>query len=263
MKKPVILFPNFEELKTAVEKLRTELSALVFEHDELLYVECKNLEMAYMLALGGFEYKAYELECAVLRLKRKIELIQAKKNRQEKVIPAEIEALLDAEFARYQARLNEQLERMNAALERNRLRRLTGEETRELKKLYRAIVKQLHPDINPDSGEAEIRLFHNAVAAYKNGDIDGLRMISMIVTGTIIPGEKADPAPRLVKEKERLSKLLLSVKEDIAKTKAEYPYTMKTLLQSPAEIEERRAQLESRIEQLRESLAAYRAKIGK
>lgn len=42
-----------------------------------MLVECKNIETAYMLALGNLEYKAYELQCAVLRLKRKAELIRA------------------------------------------------------------------------------------------------------------------------------------------------------------------------------------------
>lgn len=80
------MFPDFAVLKAEVEKLRTELSMLLLEQDELVYVECKNIEMAYMLSLGNLEYQVYELHCAVLRLKRKTELIQAKKNRQEKVV---------------------------------------------------------------------------------------------------------------------------------------------------------------------------------
>jgi len=79
MTNSVVPFPGFEELKAAVNKLCAELSMLQLEHDELLYVECKNIETAYMLAIGGLEYKAYEVECAILRLKRKIELIRAKK----------------------------------------------------------------------------------------------------------------------------------------------------------------------------------------
>ena len=82
----IMLSQDFERLKSEVEKLRTELSMLVLERDELLLVECKNIETAYMLSIGALEYKAYEIECAVLRMKRKAELIQAKKNRQEKVV---------------------------------------------------------------------------------------------------------------------------------------------------------------------------------
>jgi Mg2+ and Co2+ transporter CorA len=84
--KSIILYPEFDTLKSEVEKLRTELSMLVLERDELIYVECRNIGMAYMLAVGSLEYKAYEIECAILRLKRKAELIQARKNRQEKIV---------------------------------------------------------------------------------------------------------------------------------------------------------------------------------
>ena len=80
----VIVFPDFEKLKSEVEKMRTELSMLLLERDELQFVICKNIETEYMLKLGSIEYKAYEAQCATLRLKRKIELIQAKKNRQER-----------------------------------------------------------------------------------------------------------------------------------------------------------------------------------
>ena len=43
--------------------------------DELKYVQCKNIETQYILTLGSLEYKAFELNCMMLRLKRKIELI--------------------------------------------------------------------------------------------------------------------------------------------------------------------------------------------
>lgn len=75
----VIVFADFENLKSEVEKMRTELSMLLLERDELQFVICKNIETEYMLKLGSIEYKAYEAQCAALRLKRKMELIQAKK----------------------------------------------------------------------------------------------------------------------------------------------------------------------------------------
>jgi hypothetical protein len=179
---------HFEALKKEVEKLRTELSMLFLERDDLIYQECKNIDMAYMLAVGALEYKAFELDCMIRRQKRKSELIQAKKNRQEKISVTQINNALDVEFAEYQAMLNEQVEKMNAALERSHGTLLSEEESRELKKLYRAIVKVLHPDLHPDLSDAQAQLFLNAVEAYEHGDLNGLRIISTMVVDPVIPG---------------------------------------------------------------------------
>jgi len=259
--KIIVLQTEFEELKTEVEKLRTELAMLVLERDDFLYQECKNIEMAYMLSVGALEYKAHEIECAVLRLKRKAELIQAKKNRQEKVILADIEAALDVEYAEYKVKLEEQIARMNAALDRSKGTMLTEEETREMKKLYRTIIKNLHPDLHPELGDTELDLFHNAVFAYEHGDLERLRIINLMVSEPAMPDPGSDKLSFMAKEKERLIILLDSVKDDIEKIKSEYPYTMKTLVQSPAQIEARKAELEEDIKRLDVALAAYASRI--
>ena len=151
----IIMFPEFEKLLKEVERLRTEFSMLLLERDELQYVVCKNIETAYMLSLGSLEYKAFEIECEMWRLHRKIELIQAKINRQEKVDLKAIDETLDDEFEEYQRKLDEQINKMNAALEHSKCEKMTEEQTKEFKKLYRTIVKALHPDLNPDASPAQ------------------------------------------------------------------------------------------------------------
>ena len=257
----VIVFPDFEKLKSEVEKMRTELSMLLLERDELQFVICKNIETEYMLKLGSIEYKAYEAQCAALRLKRKIELIQAKKNRQEKVIISSIEDTLDNEFAEYQKQLDEQIDKMNDALKRSKAEVLSDEDNKELKKLYRKIVKELHPDINPDVSEAQVKLFENAVSAYKNGDLGTLRIINEMVSNSPLPKQDKDAMTQLVEEKERLQGLLKAIRESIEKIKSEYPYTMKEVLEDTEKTEQKKQELENILEQYNELISIYKTKI--
>lgn len=256
----IIVFPEYEKTKTEVEGLRTELSVLLLEKDELRLVICKNIETAYMLALGSYEYKAYEWHCEVLRIKRKIDIIQAKKNRQEKVILAVIDEQLDKEFAEYQQQLNERIEKMNKALEHNKGKLLTAEETKELKKLYHSIVKALHPDLHPDTTPTQIQLFHNAVQAYEHGDLDTLCIISEMVAKDI-PEQNENGLTILLKEKERLTKSLKIIRNQISEIKSNYPYIMKELVQDPEQIAEKKTELEELIEELKAIHNLYTARL--
>lgn len=257
----VIVFPDFEKLKSEVEKMRTELSMLLLERDELQFVICKNIETEYMLKLGSIEYKAYEAQCAALRLKRKIELIQAKKNRQEKVIISAIEETLDTEFAEYQKQLNEQIDKMNDAVKRSKAEVLSDEDNKKLKKLYRKIVKALHPDINPDVSETQVDLFDNAVQAYKNGDLGTLGIIGEMVGNSPLPEQHKDALTQLNEEKERLQNLLKAIRDSIEQIKSEYPYTMKEIIEDEEQTEQKKKELENILSQYNELISIYKAKI--
>ena len=257
----VIVFLDFEKLKSEVEKMRTELSMLLLERDELQFVICKNIETEYMLKLGSIEYKAYEAQCLSLRLKRKIELIQAKKNRQEKVIIPAIEETLDTEFAEYQKQLDEQINKMNDALKRSKAEVLSDEDNKKLKKLYRKIVKALHPDINPDVSETQVNLFDNAVQAYKNGDLNTLKIIGEMVGNSPLPEQHKNALTQLNEEKERLQNLLKAIRDSIEQIKSEYPYTMKEIIENEEQTEQKKKELENILSQYNELISIYKAKI--
>lgn len=257
----IIVFPDFDKLKDEVEKMRTELSMLLLERDELRFVICKNIETEYMLKLGSIEYKAFKAQCDARRLKRKIDLIQAKKNRQEKVIMSDIEQTLDYEFAEYQKQLDEQIDKMNDAIEHSKCEVLSEKDTKELKKLYRKIVKQLHPDIHPDVSEEQIRMLDNAVNAYKNGDLATLRIIYEMVGEHELPEKNQDALSQLKEEKERLNRLLKSVHESIAKIKSEYPYCVKDILEDEEKIRLKKEELQEILNQYKELIEIYKSKI--
>lgn len=257
----IIPFPEFDALYAEVEKLRTEISLRLLERDELRFVTCKNIETTFMLALGSLEYRVFKLNCEVLRLKRKIDLVQAMKNRQEKIVLSVIEKILDEEFAEFQRELDEQASKMNRAIDHSRGRLLTSEEVKEIKKLYRSIVKALHPDLHPNISTAQIQLFQNAVKAYEDGDLDYLRIISDMLTEPVVPAHSESALYTLAKDKERLTKTLELIGQQIATIKLEYPYTLKELVEDPERLAEKRAELEGTIAELKEAYGLYDARL--
>lgn len=53
----------------------------------------------------------------------------------------------------------------------------TQTESQRLKTAYRAVVRRLHPDLNPDVSEYAKQLWHDAQSAYNRGDLDRLESI--------------------------------------------------------------------------------------
>jgi len=243
----IVINPEYAALLKKVQELRERLSVLLAEKDDLLCHVCENVEATYMVKIGVLEHKAFELQVKVLRLKRKITLIQAKINRQEKVSETEIETQLNAEYADYAEKLQEQMKAINAALHHGQLGGLSAEDSKELKTLYRQIVKKLHPDINPNQSETDKKLFLNALDAYKNSDLDTLRAISILKSDT--PDTiTANAFDELNKQEELFDERCRSVSEEIDKIKQSFPYDQMAFLENEDAVKERTQELNKTIE---------------
>ena len=129
-----------------------------------------------------------------------------------------------------------------------------------LKKLYRRIVKAMHPDLHPDQDEKTKELFKRAMAAYEEGDLQTLEEIAQIIDGDE-PENAEDLLTALLKEKERLLSLIRGIREQIALILSRYPFTKRDLLHDPVRLKAEQEKLKARLERAKEREEAYRRKI--
>jgi len=259
MNNKIINSQLYADLTRDVEALRDGLLALYLEHDELVFHICRNLKTAYMLKFGALEYNVYEWQCKVLRIRRKTEMVRVEKISGKPVDIAAIDAQLDIQYAEYADNLKKKIDDINEALHRNNhAEPLSDEKTAELKKLYRTVVLRLHPDVNRDISERRLELFNNAVTAYKNGDLDALRTIFLLIDTTEPDNvEINDPFEQLTKRKQELKNSTDDVRKKILDAKASFPYNKKTLLSDESQIEKYIEDLNKLIADYKEAYEMY------
>ena len=258
----VIESPEYRALREEIDKLQVELSMAILERDDLMFHQCKNIEAQYLLKFGELEYQVYELECRMRRTKRKLEMVIAKRNRQERINIAEIEEQLDAEFEAYKKQLNNMLGQMSEALKWREGEALSDEETKEIKALYRQIVKALHPDIQSENSDEQNELFLRAVIAYENADLEALR----IIAGLIGTSGEQDDYSSLEKLEERISSLkkrLAEIQKAIERAKETYPYILKEFLEDDEKAEMKLKELTELKQAYEKQISHYEAELQK
>jgi len=234
-----------KQKKQKLLSLKDKLTELISKRDHLLVTKKGNLEALYTLKIGRYEYKLMETECEVARLKRKIELIQVKVNRGKDIDLEEVEKVLDKEYREWEQKIKDMVERVKKA--DSRLKSLlSSEDSRLLQKLYRKLVKLLHPDINQDAGKEENILWQRLQDAYRNGDLEEIKLIDLLV------GQK-DKVVELDTE-EKLDKVITDYGEKIRKLSDEI---VNILSSFPFDIEEKlkdKDWVKSRVEEISEKI---------
>lgn len=250
-------------LQDKVASLQQELLDLVGEHDHLLYVICLNIENDYMVKLGYLEVKAFELQLTFSRMRREISMIQACINRGEAVQLAVIQERLELEFASFQAKLTNQLNQLDRALGRAQVDYLSEEEVKELKQLYRQLVKAWHPDMNPNLGPEYAQLFERAVQAYRNGDLVTMRILAVIQGGQDPEAncEDADSLSYWQTKLEETEDLIANYRERMATIRQSYPYLYLEILEDDERLRQRQEEYEELIEQYEANIVSYRQRL--
>ena len=253
--------PEFANLKIEVARLKNELSMLILERDELQYVVVPNLEMEFILIFGSLDYKLYEVYCQSLRLKRKVDMVEDRVNRQESVDLVFIDASLDEEFKTYREELERRLNFLNDAIKSSKCQLLTDDEVIILKKLYPEIVKSLHPDLNSNLTPVQTELFQNVIEAFENGDIESIQMIHDATVTAKKEACRQDTLALLTHDKERLESQIKKIKGDIEAVQSRFPFNEKDILLDKAKIDARKKELHHLIGEYQTIISTYEQRL--
>ena len=159
-------------LEREVSAARYTLLALCEKRDRLCFHDGPKLEREYMDKVGHFEESIIQEEIEVELLEKKQQMIQTAINRREPID----EAAIDAEIEKL--RQEKLIEAENfGTKDHGDFVELNEADAKELQELYRTIVKCYHPQMHPELTEIHKKLFMKAQEAYRQNDLEALRLI--------------------------------------------------------------------------------------
>lgn len=249
----IILNPEFESLVKEIEELKIQIATLIEERDQLFYHDCKLIKAEYMSKIGVLEYKIYEFQMKYLRLKRKLELYQVYINRQEIPDETQIETQLETEYQEYEQKIKDMYDDVQNSLASLTGKVLSKEDSAEVKKLYRILIKKLHPDLNHNYNDKTKELFFKVEYAYQNGDLKTLQNILLLIED--IDTNKDELEVGELEELKNKKKKLLVIIEDlysaIDKIKNSFPYNQLNFIKNETQIIIKQKELNATLDDLK------------
>ena len=253
------------EVPKYIDEIKTRLTALIAYEDPdvvLLRMEAMSLEaelIGVTVEQGEIEAQIYEYDrqhsalvgdavSEYLRLRTKLTQLLAR--RQNNEVHRSAEAAAKAKYEQYQQALAEAEPPSS---------KLTDDEQRELKKLWRIAAMRFHPDrVPPELQLIAAGLFHQAREAEKKGDLIAMRrLMAQYDRQSPLRDKVRDVSQRaeLEKEIERLAREVATIARRVAELRASKTYQTISQLQSWDEhFKDLRKQLEAVCSALREKL---------
>lgn len=260
----LIVSPNFHNLDVEITGLRSELMDLVLERNDLMFHRTRELEDLYMTKLGTLEYELSALQSRILRIKFKLDLIQIRMDFKEPVDLSEIEDQMEKQYEHLEKRQKEWKRQIEEAKARSDSGVLSVEEAIELRRVYRNIMKVLHPDICSNSSAEHLQLFQSVIDAYKSEDLDSLKIIAATLdsleadSGDFTYGKVGEDLLTSMKhKKEELRSKCKDVKKKIKSIKSEFPFNQEKLLMNPEKLRNRQNKIKQSIKENQLKLKEY------
>ena len=142
----------------------------------------------------------------------------------------------------YQKKLQQMLEENSAAKE---MQEISSVKLLKIKRIYRRLAKQLHPDINPMTAEIPelMELWNAIMTAYNCNKLEDMEELEILVNKAL---ERLNMGYTEI-EIPNLAEKIEAVEAEIKKIRETDPYQYKYLLEDPELVEEKRRELEGQV----------------
>ena len=252
---------QYSALKLKYNALKERCANMIEIYNHLVNVVGPNLKSKYMMLIGQFEHRVYELKIEISKWQRKFTLKQKALNVGEKPDYAAIDAKLDEEFLEYQKVIQKHLEEIKAATLLQNAEPLTEEETTAVRAAYLDAVKKLHPDLNPELPEAAKNLWNQIQSAHDAKDWAGVKFLASLVD-TVVSGEidfkASDGMDALQTAIDKLNDKSVEIHNRTERLKSTSPYMHEEFLNNEVEVKKRQQQLQLQIHELEKIVNEYK-----
>lgn len=147
---------------------------------DALRKEAAQINMNYIREFGPLILEVFRKKMECIKKKKTLSFYQAALNRGDLLDPKALKTFLEREMAAYQKQLEQMIDDNNRA---NDVKMISEREVLEIKKIYRKLAKQLHPDINPMTAEYPdlFTLWNRIVIAYTCNSLNDLKELEVLV----------------------------------------------------------------------------------
>lgn len=200
-------------------------------------------QRAYVRAFGDTILDIFRKKIECIRKKKTIEYCQAAVNHGLCVDQAQLQAYLLHEMEAFQRQLGDMIEDAESA---KRSKMVSEVDLLAIKRIYRKLVKQIHPDINPRTNETPqlLELWQRIQTAYRCNDKKGMQELELLVSTALRQLGLGDEKIEIPDIEEKIAE----IEEEIARIRTTDPYLYKDLLEDDEAVEEKKADLNEELQ---------------